>query len=151
MKRRLVKLLREQREDWYWTDSAGERKFDPGRLFNWCMCLLVCALMLAMGALMAYAIVVFVVLNMSLLAWATVLGAIVGLVAFVQVGALVQEWWWDRGEEPRIPSTDLRVARLDETGEWPPHSDSTPVRTAPARADIDEALDRIRRRAGEQV
>lgn len=116
--RTLRELLRSERETWYWTDLDGLRKFDPGRLFNWCMCLLVCALMLAMGALMAYAIVVFVVLNMSLLVWAILLGAIAGFVAFVQIGARIEWWLLTRNDEPCIPSTDLRVARLYETGQW---------------------------------
>jgi hypothetical protein len=58
----------------------------------------------------AVAVVVLLVLNVSLLGWAIVLGAIVGFVAFVQIGARVQEWWWDRNDEPVAPSTDLRDA-----------------------------------------
>jgi hypothetical protein len=30
----------------------------------------------------------------------------------------VRWWWCTRHDEPCIPSTDLRVARLYETGEW---------------------------------
>ena len=74
--------------------------------------------MLATGALFAYVIVVFVVLRMGLLAWAIVLGAGVGFVAFVQIGVRIEWWLLTRNDEPCIPSTDLRVARLYETGEW---------------------------------